>query len=37
MARARAGEVQAVRPAAEVMTKQLLPYFVGVSTRPSRT
>ena len=31
MARARAGEVQAVRPAAEVMTKQLLPYFVGVS------
>jgi len=31
MARARAGEVQAVRPAAEVMTKQRLPYFVGVS------
>jgi uncharacterized RmlC-like cupin family protein len=31
MERARAGEVQAVRPAAEVMTKQRLPYFVGVS------
>ena len=31
MERARAGEVKAVRPAAEVMTKQRLPYFVGVS------
>ena len=31
MARARAGEVQAVRTAIEVMTKQRLPYFVGVS------
>jgi len=31
MARAHPGEVQAVRPAAEVMTKQRLPYFVGVS------
>jgi len=31
MARAHAGEVKAVRPAAEVMTKQRLPYFVGVS------
>ena len=31
MARAHAGEVQAVRPAAEVTTKQRLPYFVGVS------
>ena len=26
-----AGEVRAVRPAAEVLTKQRLPYFVGVS------
>ena len=31
MERAHAGEVRAVRPAAEVMTKQRLPYFVGVS------
>jgi len=31
MERARAGEVKAVRAAAEVMTKQRLPYFVGVS------
>ena len=31
MARAHAGEVKAVRPAAEVMTKQRLAYFVGVS------
>jgi len=31
MARARAGEVQAVRPAAEAMTKQQQPNFVGVS------
>ena len=28
---ARAAEVKAVRPAAEVLTKQRLPYFVGVS------
>ena len=26
-----AGEVRAVRPAAEVLTKQRLPYFVGIS------
>jgi uncharacterized RmlC-like cupin family protein len=31
MERARAREVKAVRPAAEVMTRQRLPYFVGVS------
>ena len=31
MEQAHVREVQAVRPAAEVMTKQLLPYFVGVS------
>jgi uncharacterized RmlC-like cupin family protein len=28
---ARAAEVKAVRPAAEVLTRQRLPYFVGVS------
>ena len=31
MERAHAGKVKAVRPDAEVMTKQRLPYFVGVS------
>jgi uncharacterized RmlC-like cupin family protein len=31
MEQAHVREVQAVRPAAEVMTKQRLPYFVGVS------
>ena len=31
MERAHASGVQAVRPAAEVTTKQRLPYFVGVS------
>jgi len=31
MERTQASEVKAVRPAAEVMTKQRLPYFVGVS------
>jgi uncharacterized RmlC-like cupin family protein len=31
MARAHEGEVKAIRPADGVMTKQRLPYFVGVS------
>ena len=31
MERAQTGTVKAVRPDAEVMTKQRLPYFVGVS------
>jgi uncharacterized RmlC-like cupin family protein len=31
MTATHAGEVRAVRPSAEVLTKQKLPYFVGVS------
>jgi len=31
MEEAPAAEVKAIRPSAEVLTKQRLPYFVGVS------
>ena len=31
MARARSSEVRAVRPEREVLTRQRLPYFVGIS------